>query len=166
MFGDERSLPSEKYAFTCLGITPNIVRTESELMQEFSDNVKIPECIFKYENEYASCEVKRIIGNTLPQTSAYNIRRRCKRGDFITWPWKTTIKSALDKADSTVMKKYNVQYHFIIIVVPETLSLKSRKRLENHAFHSAKELMQTENYCVRRIFLQILPGPVDLFDRM
>jgi len=165
--GDLRALPSEMYAFKHLGLQEkNKIKSEKELMNECFGMV--PEAIFKHplNNKNISVEVKRIVGNKLPFEGGG--RRLIRRRKHIIWPWKSTIEASLDKINGDIVNKYSVSEHHVVIVVPENLSERSHNRLLNHIQDSANNYFVNTSLSLKknRIFIHVIKGNVNLFDRL
>lgn len=160
---DPRAWPSERFAFAQLGLTQQL-KSESDLITETSGTV--PEAIFRHPstNKIMSIEVKRIVGNSLPECGKG--RRLIRRRKSIIWPWTSTVEAALKKANDTLVNMYMIQEHHIAFVVPDNLSTRSFERVYNHietTVHACKEMCS--QMMVKRIRVHIIQGPVELFDR-
>lgn len=128
----------------------------------------VPEGIFRnpFTQQIISVEVKRIVGNSLPKTGGG--RKLIRRRKHIIWPCMSTIVAALEKANEAVVKKYNVEEHYICIVVPETLDKKSFEKIHYHICIVMKKYFETHiDECMKpnKIKLYIVKGPSHLFDR-
>lgn len=162
MRNDERSYDSEVYALACLGMSfDTCVRREVELMRECVTNLMcmpVPEGIWTIDDKSYSVEVKRIVANRLPEGTPRRIRRRGK----IIWPWTSTVESAIRKCTSMIAQRYAVDTHCVVFVVPETLSVKHKRKMSKHITEAAQDLQ-----CPLGVKLKLFMvfGPDSLFDR-
>ena len=116
-----------------------------------------------FDKRLVSVEVKRLIGNELPVDSRTNSRRKIWERNKITWPWKKTVLSALEKANPEIVKEYGITSHHIVFLVPDTLSKHSSSRLEKRALSVVE--MYVSFLSVKRVFVHFLPTPSHHFDR-
>ena len=135
MIPDARSEESEMYAIKHLGLQNSYVKTEKQLMEEFV-GMKVPEGIFCHHDVTISVEVKRIVGNLLPEENGKR-RQISTRKKGISWPWRSTVKSAVTKVTDEIATKYNIRQHHVVFVVPDTLSHHSFSKLVKHIRSSA-----------------------------
>lgn len=162
MVGDMRSLPSEQYALQKLDIKA-CIRSEDQLMNEYTSHV--PEGIFvDTRGRIVSVEVKRIIGNWLPVVNNPDGRRRILRRGRIVWPWKSTVESALRKADSPALEDYRVSLHYVVLVIPDSLSDHHKTRLEKHVHYI--QAVSPKSHDKIKSKIRIFWGPDELFDRL
>ena len=163
MCPDARSLASEVYALGRLCVE-KCVRSERELIDEFPGQ-KIPEGIFYLEGRLVSIEVKRIIGNLLPQEEHETERRkkRSKKGDHISWPWDRTVEMAIEKANDEMLKKYCIRAHHVVFVYPDLLSRRQVSRLRAHVHTTVH---RKKHITPAKIFTHLISGPGFLFDRL
>ncbi len=166
MLPDVRAWPSEEFAFEHLGFRDKI-KSEVELMHE--QKSCIPEAIFRYNDKNVSVEVKRIIGNYLPEEGGG--RRVIRRRKHIIWPWTSTVEAAINKLHESIVDSYFVQEHHIVFVIPDNLSKRSYSRLCLHIRSSIERMVEYnlkkgKNVIKQsRIHTHIIEGPVELFDR-
>lgn len=166
---DYRSRPSEDYAFDHLGLTErDKIKSEDDLIQELSQFCTVPEGIFRHpkSQRIVSVEVKRIIGNSLPQDNN-NGRRKILRREKITWPWHSSVRAALEKANDRTVTTYKVEEHHVVFVVPDCLSLKNYNRLVTHVQETVDNYFHVQSHPMKRnkVQIHIIRGPSELFDR-
>lgn len=160
--GDPRSRQSEEYAFKALGFKKHV--DEEELMREFN-NICVPEGIFLDEEERnVSVEVKRLIGNQLPVDAKTCQRRKIWERNHITWPWRKTVLSAVNKAHPDIIYKYDVFAHHIVFLVPDTLPKNGRRRLEKRVITVVEEKV-TSISVPKRVYVHFVSAPETHFDR-
>ena len=154
--GEIRSLPSEQYALQQLGIV-TCIKNEHELMQEYT--TRVPEGIFLKDGKIVSVEVKRIIGNRLPTFQNPDRRRYIVQRGQIIWPWKSTVEVALKKSFSQAILDYRVHTHYVVIVIPESLTEHHKSRIRKHVKQISTDTMIKTKVC-------IFEGPDQLFHRI
>ena len=159
---DIRSFASEMFALKCLGLDyGHCLKTETQLMCEYSQICQIPEGIWVIDSKITSVEVKRIVGNSLPSEGGG--RRRIVNRSHIIWPWSSTVRSAVLKGMTFLMEDCNVQVHFVVFIIPETLSMGVRNKMQRHIF---KIISQMTPLFTRKMRVFVFPGPAHLFDRL
>ena len=164
--GDPRAKPSEEYAFEHLGLSINEqIKSEYDLITEF-EGCCVPEAIFNHNGKNISVEVKRIIGNQLPIESTG--RRVIRRRKQIVWPWKSTVEASLSKLNESIVHRYHIQEHHVVIVVPDNLTGKAHRKLLSHVYDTQQVYLETTPCVLKHnhIFLHVIKGDVELFDRM
>ena len=162
--GDPRSLASEVYAISKLGF--QLLVDEEHLIQEFSQfSIKVPEGIFEDgEKRRVTVEVKRIIGNMLPLDKGTQTRRKVWNRSTIVWPWKKTIRSAVEKAHPEIVRRYDIFAHYVVLLVPETLPSNKYNKLVKRATLEASKYVE-EIDTPKHVYLQFLLAPPEQFDR-
>lgn len=142
---DTRSMESEYHAFSRLGLGDPIV-TEKELIKLF-DGSKVPEALFYSEGKTISVEVKRIIGNTLPKCGGgkKRIKRYVRGKERIIWPWTSSVEVALSKLDMQIAKKFNVDIHLAVFLLPDHLNDNVKHRVIKHINNVAMSFLSTKH---------------------
>lgn len=167
---DIRSWPSERYAFEILGLQlSHVVVSENEMIHDICEDCTVPEAIFKHPitGKLISVEVKRIVGNNLPNEGKRQ-RKLIRRRKQIIWPWSSTVEAALSKANETIVKYYMVEEHHVVFIIPDFLSSRDSNRVETHIYASVNNYFEKFDSVIRRnrIFVNIVKGPSELFDRV
>jgi hypothetical protein len=159
------SSDSENYAFDRLGLNNPIV-SEDELIRSF-DGLKVPEAIFDDNGKIVSVEVKRIIGNALPSCGQgkRNIRRFVKGREKIIWPWTSSVESACSKLHSSIAKKFAIDLHLAVFLIPECLSNSVKSRIARHIRYAACNFL-TSNVTSTRVKYFIFTCEEKYFDRL
>tara|TARA_Y100000389_G_C17425282_1_gene499206 strand:+ start:343 stop:828 length:486 start_codon:yes stop_codon:yes gene_type:complete len=126
------SFDSEEHAFKILGLKNPII-SETELIKKF-EGLKVPEALFNDNGKIISVEVKRIIGNTLPQCGEgrRRIKRYVKGRERIIWPWTSSVETALSKLHSNVANEFCVKIHVAVFLIPEFLTNSVKERIIRH----------------------------------
>jgi len=169
MHGDFGSLASELYAFECLGLTGKAcIRTEQELLEECNTG-PVPEGIWECAGQVVSVEVKRIAGNTLPIADNPDGRRQIFRRGRIIWPWVSTVHYAICKCTCEAVTTYNVDVHYAVFLVPESMNTSARERTYRHIQHVAKQTYSALTSSMKlgvKVKAVMLTAPDVVFDRL
>lgn len=159
------SSESEKLAFSKLGLKNPIV-SEDELIKTF-DGLKVPEAIFDDNGTIVSVEVKRIIGNALPECGQG--RRRIKRyingRERTIWPWTSSVESALSKLHSDIAEQFSISVHLAVFLIPEYLSNSVKNRIARHIRQTASAFL-TSNITSTKVKYFIFNCEERYFDRL
>tara|TARA_B100000787_G_scaffold155797_1_gene131525 strand:- start:413 stop:907 length:495 start_codon:yes stop_codon:yes gene_type:complete len=162
---DPRSLASELYAFSYLGLPiEDMIVSERELIDNYgTQGMNVPEAIFTVDNQRITVEVKRIPGNNLPDDGSP--RRSLRRRNRIIWPWTSTVERALKKTSPLLSFDYDIVCHHVVFVIPDTLARKKKMRLHNHV-NTAVDQYKNDDCVHPNIRVHIIDGPLVLFDRL
>ena len=165
---DWRSLASEKYALEYLRIK-KFVLGETELIDKYaSQGVKVPECIAEDPSNpgrLISVEVKRICGNQLPLDYTGQERRKLRKRNKLIWPWGSTISNSLLKAHPQIVADLKIERHWIVFVVPDSLSNRSLKRMCERIESWVVKGIELVDMPVKYVDVHIIQGDDRLFDR-
>lgn len=165
---DTRSLASEQYAFHQLGLEKPLV-SEQQLISRF-DGTRVPEGIFAHPRDGSmrvSVEVKRIIGGKLPSGGGGRrvIRRRCKGGDHIIWPWTSSVEAAFSKLHDDIADEFRVSEHHTVFLIPMSIDAKTWTRTVRHIHDIAAHYTKTHSLS-RPVIMHILRCDDIMFDRL
>lgn len=126
----------------------NIVKNEIELEKEIGSFHPIVEGIFSMEgneNKLCSIEVKRIFSFDLPKKKfPRDSDLACgkyKKG-YPYWGWWRMVKSAIMKVSPFFVNKYNIKIHYVVIVLPEKMDIKDKKKIKKNTLRETKVLFE------------------------
>lgn len=159
------SSESEKIAFSKLGLK-NPIASENELIKIF-DGLKVPEAIFNDNGTIVSVEVKRIIGNALPECGQgkRRIKRYINGRERTIWPWTSSVESALSKLHSDIAEQFSISVHLAVFLIPEDLANSVKNRIARHIQHTASTFL-TSNSTSTKVKYFIFNCEERYFDRL
>ena len=161
---NSRTAESEYHAFSRLGLGKPII-TERELINMFFGS-RVPEALFNHKGKILSVEVKRIIGNALPDCgdSRRKIKRLVRGKEQIVWPWTSSVETALSKLDIQIATQFNVDMHLAVFLLPDYLNNSVRQRVIKH-IHNVAVTYLSEGNTSTKVKYYIITCDGYFFDR-
>lgn len=163
---DVRSLASEYFAFSYLGIR-DVILEEDALIRRYS-GMKVPEMVAVdpcHSDRIISVEVKRICGNQLPLDHTGQERRKLKRHGHYIWPWKTTVSKSLWKAHPKLVNDLHIHAHHIVFVIPKSLSTRALNRLCHRIREACEDEVENCELTLNHVIIHVIQGDDFMFDR-
>jgi len=158
------SLPSEEYVFEQLGLSyRHLVRSEQQLIDEVNSG-PVPEGIWRLPScpeRLISVEVKRIAGNSLPMNDNPDGRKHLIKRGKIIWPWESTVKYAILKCSSDAIQQHNVQVHYAVFLIPESMGSSARQKTYKHIVNALQRVPPQPI----KVKVMMMQGPDHLFYR-